>query len=276
MKNFFLFLWRQYFFFLFLILEIVSFILIVQNNYYQRSGFINSTNQFSGNILTAFNDISQYFSLRDVNRKLSEENAKLLTESKKFFIETSNHVFYCNDTLYRQQYKFINAKVIRNSTNKRDNYITLNKGSRQGIACGMGVATSTGILGIIRQVSPDFSSAISVLHKEIRISAKIKKNGHVGTVTWEGGNYRYGELIDIPTHVRLMRGDTVITSGYSESFPEGIMIGVISDYRIEKGDNFYTTVIKFSTDYNNISYAYVIQNIMKDELNRLDKTLSND
>lgn len=276
MRIFFLFLWHRHFFFLFLILEVISFILIVQNNYYQRSGFINSTNKFSGNILTTFNNISQYFSLKDANRKLSKENARLLSESKKFYMKTDDHMFYYNDTLYRQQYEFINTKVINNSTNKRNNYITLNKGSRQGITKDMGVITSTGIVGIVKEVSSDFSSVISVLHKDMKISAKMKKNGHIGTVIWKGGDYRYGELIDIPTHVKPTLGDTIITSGYSSMFPEGVMIGTISDYKIEKGDNFYSIVIKFSTDFNSISYAYVVRNIMKGELDKLNKNLPDD
>jgi rod shape-determining protein MreC len=271
MKNFFDFLLRQYFFFLFIILEVISLILIVQNNYYQKSSFINTTNEISGNILTSFNNISQYFSLRETNRKLSEENARLLTESKKFYIKTEDRIFYYNDTLYRQQYQFISAKVIRNSTNKRNNFLTLNKGSNQGIEKGMGVVTSTGIVGIVKEVSPNFSSVISVLNKEIKVSAKMKKNGHIGTVVWEGGNYQYGQLIDIPTHVKPTLGDTIISSGFSTSFPEGILIGTISDFKIEKGDNFYTITIKFTTDYNSISYAYVIRNIMKNELDKLEK-----
>jgi len=271
MKNFFQFLLRQHFFFIFLLLEVISFLLLVQNNLYQHTSFINSTNTFTGNILTSINNVSQYFSLKDANRKLAEENARLLNESKKYYMKTDEQVFLYKDTLYRQQYEFISAKVIGNTTNNRNNYLTLNKGSRQGIQKDMGVITSNGIVGIVKEVSPNFSSVISVLHKDTKISAKVKKNGHLGTVNWKGGDYRYGELIDIPTHVKPTLGDTIITSGYSSSFPEGIMIGTISDFRIDKGDNFYTITIKFSTDFNNISYAYVIRNIMKDELKKLTK-----
>ncbi|MGD0709892.1 MAG: rod shape-determining protein MreC [Bacteroidales bacterium] len=276
MRNIGQFLLRQNFFFIFLLLEVISFILLVQNNIYQRSSFINSTNTFTGSILATINNVSQYFSLKDANHKLAEENVRLLNESKKYYMMTDEQVFLYKDTLYRQQYEFISAKVIGNTTNKRNNYLTLNKGSRQGIQKDMGVITSNGIVGIVKEVSPNFSSVISVLHKDTKISAKVKKNGHLGTVNWSGGDYRYGELIDIPTHVKPILGDTVITSGYSSSFPEGIMIGIISDFRIEKGDNFYTITIKFSTDFNNISYAYVIRNIMKDELNRLTKDSQND
>jgi rod shape-determining protein MreC len=276
MRNFFLFLWRQYFFFLFLILEIISFILIVQNNYYQRSGFVNSTNEFSGGILTVFNNVSQYFSLKGANKNLAEENARLMNESKNSFMKTDSKIFYYNDTLYQQQYEYVSAKIISNSTNKRCNYLTLNKGSKQGITKDMGVMTSTGIVGIVTEVSENFSSVISVLHKDFKLSAKLRNNEQLGTMTWDGVNYRYGELIDIPTHVKPKIGDTVVTSGYSTSFPAGILIGTVTDIKVEKGDNFYTLVILFSTDFNNISYAYVIRNILKDEQDGLENKAQHD
>ncbi len=276
MKNFFDFLIRQYFFFLFLIMEVIAIIMVVQNNYYQKAGFINATNEITGRFLTTINSVSQYFSLADANRKLSEENAKLLSEAKKFRKANDTKVYHSNDTIYTQQFEFMSAKVVRNSTNKRNNYLTLDKGSKQGITKDMGVITSTGIVGIVKEVSENFSSVISVLHKDSKISAKIKKNGQLGTIEWSGGDYRYGELIDVPTHVKLLTGDTVITSGYSTSFPEGIIIGTILGYKIEKGDDFYTITIKFSTDFNSISYAYVIKNILKNELNKINKDLPND
>ena len=271
MRNFFNFLLRQHFFFLFLILEVISFILIVQNNFYQRSSFINTTNNVSGNILTSISNINQYFSLSETNRSISEENARLLTESKKYYSKVDNRIYFNNDTIFKQQYEFASAKIIRNSTTKRNNFLTLDKGSTQGIEPGMGVMTSNGVVGIVKEVSPNFSSVISVLNKESKISAKVKKDGQIGTVTWKGGDYRFGQLIDIPTHVKLTPGDTIITSGFSNSFPEGIMIGTIVNYRIEKGDNFYTITIKFSTDFNSISYAYIVKNIMKNELDKLNK-----
>ncbi|NTW31347.1 MAG: rod shape-determining protein MreC [Bacteroidetes bacterium] len=282
MRNFFLFLLKEHFFFLFFILEVFSFVLIIQNNYYQKSVFINSSNEFTGGVFKTFNDISQYFSLKDANRKLSEENARLMNEAKKYYFKSNNNVFsqidtlFHNDTLYVQQYEFVSAKVINNSINKRNNYLTINKGSNNGITKDMGVITSDGIVGIVMDVSPHFSSILSVLHKDSKISAKVKKNGHLGTVIWKGGAYRTAELIDIPTHVKPSIGDTIITSGNSTSFPEGINIGTILSYKIEKGDNFYNISIKLSTDFNNISYAYVIKNIMKGELDKINKNEIND
>ena len=280
MRNFFLFLLREHFFFLFFVLEIISFILIIQNNYYQKSVFINSSNELAGNVFSTFNNISQYFSLKDENKRLSKENAKLLNEAKKFYIINNNNIFqhydtiFHDDTLYSQQYEFISAKVINSSVNKRNNYLTISKGYKSGITKDMGVITSNGIVGIVMDVSPNFSTIISILHKDSKISAKIKKNGHLGTVIWNGGDYCMAQLIDVPTHVKLTIGDTIISSGNSTSFPEGILIGTILNYKIEKGDNFYSISIKLSTDFNNISYAYIIKNIMKDELDKIKKRIN--
>ncbi|HPS46031.1 MAG TPA: rod shape-determining protein MreC [Bacteroidales bacterium] len=276
MRNFFNFLIRQYFFFLFLILEIISFVLIVQYNYYQKSSFINTTNNISGGILSSFHSISEYFSLRETNQKLAEENARLLSEAAKFYLKTDTLTHFQKDTIYNRQFVFTTAKVLSNSTNRRNNYLTLNKGSKHGISIDMGVISSNGIVGIVKEVSSHFSSVISVLNKETKISAKIRKNGQIGTVIWEGGNYRYGHLIDIPTHIKPLIGDTIITSGFSNSFPEGILIGTISDFKIEKGDNFYTITIKFLNDFNSISYVNVIKNLMKPELDELTKNNKND
>jgi len=251
-------------------------VLIVQYNYYQKSSFINTTNNISGGILSSFHSISEYFSLRETNQKLAEENARLLSEAAKFYLKTDTLTHFQKDTIYNRQFVFTTAKVLSNSTNRRNNYLTLNKGSKHGISIDMGVISSNGIVGIVKEVSSHFSSVISVLNKETKISAKIRKNGQIGTVIWEGGNYRYGHLIDIPTHIKPLIGDTIITSGFSNSFPEGILIGTISDFKIEKGDNFYTITIKFLNDFNSISYVNIIQNLMKPELDELTKNNKND
>ena len=140
----------------------------------------------------------------------------------------------------------------------------------------MGVISSRGIVGIVKDVSDNFSSVISVLHKDSKISAKIKKYGDVGSVLWNGYNYRRASLIDIPTHVPITRGDTIITSGFSSVFPEGIVIGKIIDHRIESGNTFYTITIEFSEDFNKLSYVYIIKNFFKNEQNDLEKKTQNE
>ncbi len=276
MRNLFTFLLKNYFFFLFLFLEIIASVLIINNNYYQRSVVINATNEFTGSVKSIFSDVTEYFSLRKTNLALSEENAILHKVTQKSYIITDRNTYLIDDTVYKQQYTYEGARVISNSVNKRNNYLMLNKGAADGINKDMAVISPKGIVGIIRDVSKDFSSVISVLHKDTKISAKIKKNNHVGTLIWKDMDYRKAYLLDIPTHVKLALGDTIITSGYSHIFPEGIMIGIIENYNILEGENFYTIKLEFSEDYNSLDYVYIVNNLMKNEQTQLEKELPNE
>ena len=276
MRPLFQFLARHYFFFLFLLLEGLALTMLVSNSYYQRSVIVNSANGFTGRVYSWYSGITQYLSLKESNRYLAEENARLLNFQKSSFIKTDNKVFLKNDTLYRQQYEYVTAKVINNSTNQINNYLTINKGSKLGIKKGMAVVCSQGIVGIVNEVSENFATVISMLHPKMKISAKIKKNDYVGTIVWEGGSAERGSLKDIPTHVKIKAGDTVITSGYSLMFPEGAMIGTIKDFRVNKGNDFYIVDVDFSTDFNNVSWVYVVQNMMKDELDNLEGAAKNE
>ena len=155
--------------------------------------------------------------------------------------------------------------MITNSTNRRNNYMMLNKGSKHGIEKDMGVISNNGIVGIIIGVSENYSTVMSVIHKEAKISAKIKKNNQLLNLVWNENTYKNATLTDIPTHIKLVKGDTIITSGFSLIFPEGIMIGIFENYKKQKDRSFNNAVLKFSTDFNNLNYVYVIQNLNKSE-----------
>jgi rod shape-determining protein MreC len=270
MRYLFAFLWKHNFFFLFLLLEVTAFLLIANDNYYQSSSILNSTNRITGSIYTTSNNISEYFHLRKVNKKLAEENARLHSLSLNAFLKTDTNNFFVKDTFYRQRYEYISAKVISNSTSKRNNYIMLNKGRNFNIEKDMAVISAGGVVGIVKEVSQNFCSVMSVLHKKTKISAKIKKNNQLGTIVWNGQNATIGSLTEIPIHVRLVKGDTVITSGYSLLFPEGVMIGTIKNFYVAKGDNFYTVDVKFSTDFNAIGYVEIVKNLMREEQQQLE------
>jgi rod shape-determining protein MreC len=179
------------------------------------------------------------------------------------------------DTIRKQQYTFLTARVVNNSINRRNNYLTLNKGSLQGVQAEMGVICPDGIVGIVKDVSEHFSSVISVLHKDSRISTKIKKNGYIGSLMWEGYNAGYAILKDIPKHVKLAVGDTLVTSQFSAIFPEGIMVGVIDKFDSKPGD-FYLIDVKLSTDFDNLSYVYLVTNVLKEEQKKLEEPLAHD
>jgi len=191
-------------------LELVSVGLVVQNNSYQKSSYLNSTNFIASNVLLGYSKVSGYFSLKRTNLILAEENARLRSQSVLSFAKYQNNQLVHRDTTYIQQFTFLSAAVINNSVNKRNNYLTLNKGSSHGIKEEMGVISSNGIIGVVKEVSPNFSAVLSVLHQEFRISSKLKNQGYFGSLTWEGLDYAEGLLNDIPNHVKVAEGDTVV------------------------------------------------------------------
>lgn len=276
MRNLIIFIGKHHFVLLFIILEIIAFSLIINNSYYQQTVFLNATNSITGKIYKTVDDITSYFSLKKTNQLLAEENAKLRTVTPGSYIKTTDSVFVNNDTLYRQQYMFIEAKVIKNSYNKRNNYLMLNKGYGQGVKKDMAVITSNGIVGIVNEVSRNFSSVMSVLHKDTKISAMVKKNQYKGTVVWEENDYKTGNLNDIEPHVKIAVGDTIVTSGNSHIFPEGIMIGTIKRFTMKPGDNFYLIKLNFSTDFNRLEYVYIVKNFYREEQEKLLNTQPNE
>jgi rod shape-determining protein MreC len=271
MKNLLRFILEFHFFILFIIIETFSLYLVFQYNSYQRASFLNSSYAVSGYIYNYYNSFTEYLSLKTANKDLAKENALLHTNLKKSF--KSNRILFqkINDSLYQQHYIYISAKVINNSINKQYNYLTLNKGRRHGIKPEMAVVSPNGIVGIVKDVSNNFSSVISVLNGNLKISTKIKKNNYYGSLVWEGKNFNQVVLNEIPFHIKINIGDTVITSGYSAIFPEGILIGRISDFHIKKGDDFYNISVKLSTNFKNLSYVYVINNLLKQEQINLEK-----
>lgn len=226
---------------------------------------LNTANQLTGSIYQSYNNIFDYFNLKETNRQLAAENALLHAQNENSYVKITNKLFKVQDTTYKQQYQYVDAKVISSSTGKRNNYLMLNKGFEQGVRNDMAVVSPIGIVGIVNGVSNNFCSVMSLLHSEMKITAKIKKNNYLGTVVWEGGSYKTGTLLDIPSHVVISKGDTVITSGHSLDFPEGIPIGTVSYFKINQGDNTYKINITFFTDYKKLDYVYIVRNLFKEE-----------
>ncbi|MBE0638323.1 MAG: rod shape-determining protein MreC [Bacteroidales bacterium] len=272
MQNLFAFIWKYSFYFLFLLLMVISFVMMVQNNYYQKTVAINSTNGITGNILSVVDNFSDYLTLRYANQKLAEENARLLAGSKDAYLYLGTEKINSNDSGYLRQYDYVAAKVISNSVNRRNNYMKLNKGRLQGIKPNMAVIAPDGVVGQVIEVSTHFSSVMSVLNRNSRVSAKLKSSNQVGSLQWDGENYRMGKLIDIPSHVQIIVGDSVVTSGFSHVFPEGRLIGVVENFRLDPGENFYQVKVRFTVDFNKLSYVYVVKNVLIDELMILQKS----
>jgi len=265
MRNLFLFFREHYFYFLFLFLETFSLILFFNYNEFQGSSLYAVSNTVSGSVNNLFSGISEYFSLRQTNRVLIDEMAKLHSRIPEAFYVSDKNVFYKKDTIVRLEFKYISAKVISNSTNKRNNFLMINKGSLHGIENHMGVIIGNKIVGQVVSVSAHFSWIMSMLNKDSRISGKFKKNNQLVNVEWNGGDYRIGQVKEIPKHIVMMKGDTIITSGNSDIFPEGLMIGTISSFKNAQDENFNNGEIIFSTDFNSLGYVEVVVDLMRKE-----------
>ncbi len=273
MRNILVFIVRYHFLLLFIALEALSITLLVNSTYYQSSAILKAGSRVTGRFYTSISNATDYLKLRTTNEQLANENALLRQMKGMSFLKNDTNSFWVNDTMYRQQYRYIVAKVVLNTVGKRNNYIMLDKGSRSGIHKDMAVITSNGIVGTVVNVSENFSWVMSTLNKHFRISGRISKNNQMGTIIWNGVDHMYGTLTDIPAHVKITKGDTIVSSGYSYIFPAGIMIGTITDFRVEQGDHFYTIPFKFSVDFNALQYVYVVNSLMKNEQESLEKSM---
>jgi rod shape-determining protein MreC len=276
MRNLFLFLWKYNFFIFFLLLETLCGYLIIQNNNFQRTSFINSTNTVAANVNSMVSSITEYINLRTTNDALSRENAALKSLLPDVFYIDSALKQITADTILKQQYVYMTAKVINNSVNRRNNYLTLNKGSLQGVKPEMGVICSDGIVGIVKDVSEHYCSVLSFLHKDSRISARIRRTGYIGSMVWNGYDQTRGTLNDIAKHVQVAKGDTIVTSSFSSIFPEGIMIGTVESVGVTGGNNFQDITVKLSTAFGKLTYVFIVSNLFKEEQRALEEPLKND
>lgn len=169
-------------------------------------------------------------------------------------------------------YTFVEAEIIDNSTTKLNNYITINKGLNNGIHAGLGVISITGqgVIGIVRKVTKNYAVIMSILHQDINISAKIKRNNYFGLIKWDGKYENTLSLTSIPKHAEVKRGDTIITSGFSGMFPAGIMIGTVDTFHLDSGSNFYNIDVKPVTNISSLQHALIVHNLVKPELDSLN------
>lgn len=275
MWSLFRYLQRHHAFILFLLLEVIAFVLIFSNNDFQRAMYLNSANRITGSIYSKYSSITDYFHLSAVNRELSEENSRLREELLYYkSLNTTPDTLLLRQFTDSAQYSYIPARVINNSVTRQHNYITLDKGARDGVKPDMGIVTPSGVAGVIIHTSESFSTAISLLNLRWNVSAKLKRNNYFGSLAWDGKEYRFARLNEIPFHVDLIKGDTLVTSGYSSIFPEGMKLGVIEDFKKEGGDNFYNIQVRLSVDFKSLSYVEIIRNVHKKEIEELEKLSS--
>jgi rod shape-determining protein MreC len=260
MRNLLIFIAKYNAFFLFLIFEISSLIIYVKYNTFQKATFINSTNKVTGNLFAQVSEINGYLSLKEVNDSLARENASLKNKLKSsFYLDTfSKHKIV--DTTYKQQYEYVAAKVIANSVNLRNNFITINIGSNTGIEKGMGVICSSGVVGKVLFVGQHYSIVQSLLHKETIVSAMLADSKDHGSFRWSDNlDPHMGLLYDVSNNAQPKLGELVVTSDLS-LFPTGIPIGKISNLHAKSGGFFLNLDVKLAVDFNKLQYVEVVIN----------------
>jgi rod shape-determining protein MreC len=265
--------------FLFLFLEVISFTLILKNNEYQRSVIFSSANVVIGKVASLSGNVSSYFNLRKINESLSERNGhlemQLLQLEDKLALLKADAISFKGEVKDSTQasfpYDFVMAKVVYNSVGYLSNYITIDKGSRDGVATDMGVVSELGVVGVVSNVSDRFSVVIPILNPKSKLSCKIKGNSHFGSIAWDGRDTRYAKMERLPKYVPFQVGDTIVTSSFSTIFPQGIAVGTIDSYENQSDDKFYSIKVKLFTDFGSLSNVRVIRNQRQKEQQELEK-----
>lgn len=270
MQRILLFLYSLRVFLIFIALETVAIWLIVSYNSPQGAVFFNSSNHIIGNFLETRENVTGYFTLGIANEGLAEKNAELLMRLEKL-TQSRDSAYIQLDSAFASEHEFRSAKVINNSIRFNQNHITLNKGRSHGIREGMGVFNEQGVIGRVKGVTNNYSSVISLLHTELLLSSKIKTSDVFGSTKWDGKNPNQAKLLYVPRHVRVAKGDTVVTSGYNAIFPEGINIGIVDEVGTGSETNYLDITINLSTDFSRLTYVYLVENVMQVELDSLNR-----
>jgi rod shape-determining protein MreC len=259
---------------LFLLLLGVSLSMSIQSHSYHRSKIISSANFLSGGVYEKINSVNEYLNLRTQNEALAQENAKL----RSLLLNTKDTTAIPKlDSLKGVKSKdIIVSKVIHNTFNTQENYLTINSGSLQGVKPDMGVINSFGIVGIIDNTSRNYSTVISILNIKSQINAKLKKSNHFGSLTWDGKSTGYVQLTDVPRLASIRKGDTIVTGGQSVIFPENINIGTIDRIYINNQNNYYTLDVKLFNDMTNLGHVYIIKSKNRNEITNLENKKKRD
>ncbi|MGE5348215.1 MAG: rod shape-determining protein MreC [Actinomycetota bacterium] len=255
---------------LFLVLEAVALVMISSSHNYHQTVFYGFSRNITGFIARRVESGTKYFRLKQVNEELVNENINLRRRLEEIGSAPEEGPTRVSDSISGINYTYLNARVISNSVNKQKNFITLDKGSRHGVATGMGVASPSGVVGVVVGVSRNYSVVMSLLNTDFRLSASIARNDYFGSLAWDGANYRYARLSEIPHHVAVNEGDTIVTSGYSAIFPAGIMAGTLTGDQ-KRGGDFISLKVQLSVDFKRLTNVYVIGNMTREERENLEK-----
>ncbi len=277
MRNIFLFIRRYFNFLFFLVLQIIALSFLFRYNKFHEAAFMGVANELTGRVSSRYSNVQYYFHLKKTNESLAAENERLLNSQHsnyqppdtltRVIVDTVN-----TDTLQaNRRYVWRGARVVNNSVSLQNNYITIHRGENQGVKKDMGVISADGLVGKVVNTSENFSVVMTMLNRQSSVSAKLKKTGEIGKVQWDGSSPDIVTMINIPRSAQVSKGDSVVTSGYSLSFPPGVMVGTVVDVVEDKTSNFFTLKIRPSTNFYSVEYVTVVDNLQKDEQKRLEE-----
>ena len=278
MRNIFLFIRKFSNFLFFLVLQIIALYFLFTYNKFHEAAFMNVAGEFTGRISERYNNVAYYFKLKQENEALSKQNEHLLNllrqnyeaadTSKKFFTDTLK----VDSLITIQRFKYYGAKVVGGFISTQNNYLTIHRGTGQGLPRNRewGVISPEGIAGRVVSVGDNFSVVMSALNRQFKVNSMLKKGGETGPVSWDGDNPNYLRLINIPKSAKVAKGDTVLTSNVSDIFPPGIMVGTVAEIVDDKSSNFYILKLKTATNFSNLQYVYVLEDLQREEREKLE------
>jgi rod shape-determining protein MreC len=276
MHNLFIFLRRFSTLLLFLLLQVIAITMLVKYNKSHEAAYMQLSYEVTGKINKQANKVQSYFSLGENNKKLAEENTNFKNNLQRSFttIDTTKRVVIDSvkwDTLGKQRkYVYRTAKVVGNSVTFQNNYVTLERGAAQGISKGQAVTSAGGIVGTVTDVSSNYATVLSLLHRSSRPTVMHKNTLVSGTLIWDGKNPNILQLIDIPKSIKMAKGDTILTSNLSISFPPGLMVGTISKLEEDKSGNNYFIQVKPGANFQSLQFVDAIENLMLKEQQELE------
>lgn len=276
MRNIIGLLYRYNAIFIFVALQVIALILLINFNPYQRTSYFNSSNLIVGGMKDITHSINEPFIAKKENRLLRSENAELRKQLPESFYPLENNLVKVNDSLYEEQYDYVEAQVIDFSYTRKRNYILLNVGRDKGVQEEMGVIGPNGVVGFVKDVSAKYALVVPLINPDFNTGVSIKTSNYSGIIAWDGDDYRFGALEELSKTSPINIGDSIITKGGKGRFPKGIQVGVIEDYEVVPGRNDYEIKVSLSTDFSNIRYAYVVVNRFQEELNDLRSLIPND
>lgn len=278
MRNIFAFIRKHAVLLLFLLLQIISFTLLFRYNQFHEAAYMNLASELIGEVQLRYNRIEDYFFLKQENEDLKRKLTALQNRLPENFLFADTSLMLIKDTVQwdsaapGRKFLYMDATVVGNSTTQPNNYITLHRGSKQGVQPNMVVVGANGVVGVVLDVSDNFATVMSMLHRQSRISARLLKNGISGRIEWDGKDARIVHLRDIPKSVQLQQGDTVVTSQYSD-FPPGIMVGTVEKVFNEKSTNNYLVHVRPATDFSRIQHVFVVSNLQRAEQQVLEQRI---